>query len=98
MLMLQALDRPVERLSFTILDIGIPSKEQYRQLNKVFDGTNSCTVYRHLLAANAHPTVPHCRDIISTPRRCASTSAYPHNGRLPCPVPHPACVHDPRLD
>ncbi|KAJ7863073.1 ras guanine nucleotide exchange factor domain-containing protein [Mycena olivaceomarginata] len=61
---------PVERLSLTILDVAIPSKEQYRQLNKVFDGANNYAVYRRLLAANAHPAVPLIvvlrKDIIST--------------------------------
>ncbi|KAJ6610876.1 ras guanine nucleotide exchange factor domain-containing protein [Mycena sp. CBHHK59/15] len=49
---------PVERLSLTILDVVIPSKEQYRQLNRLFDGANNDAIYRRVLAANAYPTVP----------------------------------------
>ncbi|KAF8147317.1 ras guanine nucleotide exchange factor domain-containing protein, partial [Mycena galopus ATCC 62051] len=49
---------PVERLSLTILDIALPSKEQYRALNTLFNGANNYAVYRRLLAANAYPAVP----------------------------------------
>ncbi|KAJ7784505.1 ras guanine nucleotide exchange factor domain-containing protein [Mycena metata] len=61
---------PVERLSLTILDVGIPSKEQYRQLNRLFDGANNYSVYRRALAENAYPAVPLIvvlrKDVIST--------------------------------
>ncbi|KAJ7175922.1 ras guanine nucleotide exchange factor domain-containing protein [Mycena filopes] len=61
---------PVERLSQTILDVGIPSKEQYRQLNRLFDGANNYSVYRRALAENAYPAVPLIvvlrKDVIST--------------------------------
>ncbi|KAJ7250837.1 ras guanine nucleotide exchange factor domain-containing protein [Mycena haematopus] len=61
---------PVERLSLTILDVDIPSKQQYRQLNRLFNGANNHSVYRHTLASNAHPAVPLIlvlrKDIIST--------------------------------
>ncbi|KAJ7858545.1 hypothetical protein B0H14DRAFT_2577749 [Mycena olivaceomarginata] len=95
MLVLQALDCPVERLLFTILDIGILSKEH--QLNKVFDGTNNYAVYRHLLTANAHPAVPLivvtsslqkkspaplCSQTTPMLRRCSSTSARTMEGCL----------------
>ncbi|KAJ7935706.1 ras guanine nucleotide exchange factor domain-containing protein [Mycena leptocephala] len=61
---------PVERLSLTILDLAIPSKEQYRQLNKIFDGANNYAVYRRVLTANTYPAVPLIfvlrKDVIST--------------------------------
>ncbi|KAF7365182.1 Cell division control protein Cdc25 [Mycena venus] len=61
---------PVERLSLTILDVAIPSKEQYRQLNRLFDGANNYAVYRRVLAANVYPAVPLIvvlrKDVIST--------------------------------
>ncbi|KAK7048394.1 cell division control protein Cdc25 [Favolaschia claudopus] len=61
---------PVERLSFTILDIAIPSKEQYRQLNTLFDGTNNYSIYRRLLNASSYPAVPLMlvlrKDVIAT--------------------------------
>ncbi|KAJ6585046.1 ras guanine nucleotide exchange factor domain-containing protein [Mycena capillaripes] len=61
---------PVERLSLTILNVAIPSKEQYRQLNRLFDGANNYAVYRRTLAANAYPAVPLIlvlrKDVIST--------------------------------
>ncbi|KAJ7107268.1 ras guanine nucleotide exchange factor domain-containing protein [Mycena crocata] len=50
---------PVERLSLTILDLATSSKEQYRKLNAIFDGTNNFAVYRRALAANDYPAVPH---------------------------------------
>ncbi|KAJ7459906.1 ras guanine nucleotide exchange factor domain-containing protein [Mycena latifolia] len=49
---------PVERLSLTILDVAVPSKEQYRKLNAIFDGTNNFAVYRRVLAENDMPAVP----------------------------------------
>ncbi|KAJ7134678.1 ras guanine nucleotide exchange factor domain-containing protein [Mycena epipterygia] len=49
---------PVERLSLTILDIAIPSKEQYRKLNAIFDGTNNFAVYRRAFSATSTPAVP----------------------------------------
>ncbi|KAJ6508749.1 ras guanine nucleotide exchange factor domain-containing protein [Mycena sanguinolenta] len=68
---------PVERLSLTILslltdiqDVAIPSKEQYRQLNRLFNGANNYAVYRRILAASNDPAVPLIvvlrKDIIST--------------------------------
>ncbi|KAJ7044183.1 ras guanine nucleotide exchange factor domain-containing protein [Mycena alexandri] len=61
---------PVERLSLTILDVGIPSKEQYRQLNRLFNGANNYSVYRRAIAENAYPAVPLIvvlrKDVIST--------------------------------
>ncbi|KAJ6477379.1 ras guanine nucleotide exchange factor domain-containing protein [Mycena vitilis] len=61
---------PVERLSLTILEVGISSKEQYRQLNRLFDGTNNYALYRRTLAANNLPAVPLIlvlrKDVIST--------------------------------
>ncbi|KAJ7761525.1 ras guanine nucleotide exchange factor domain-containing protein [Mycena maculata] len=50
---------PVERLSLTILNIAIPSKEQYRKLNAMFNGTNNFAVYRRAFAENNFPAVPY---------------------------------------
>ncbi|KAF7344744.1 Cell division control protein Cdc25 [Mycena venus] len=51
-------------------DVAIPSKEQYRQLNRLFDGANNNAVYRRVLAANSYPAMPLIvvlrKDIIST--------------------------------
>ncbi|KAJ7505265.1 ras guanine nucleotide exchange factor domain-containing protein [Mycena galericulata] len=49
---------PVERLSLTILDVAISSKEQYRKLNAFFDGANNFAVYRRAIAENDFPAVP----------------------------------------
>ncbi|KAJ7212061.1 ras guanine nucleotide exchange factor domain-containing protein [Mycena pura] len=49
---------PVERLSLTILQISILSKEQYRKLNGLFDGANNFVVYRRALAEKDLPAVP----------------------------------------
>ncbi|KAJ7644180.1 ras guanine nucleotide exchange factor domain-containing protein [Roridomyces roridus] len=49
---------PVERLSLTILDLAIPSKEQYRKLNTLFDGANNFSVYRRALFESPFPAVP----------------------------------------
>ncbi|KAJ7672760.1 ras guanine nucleotide exchange factor domain-containing protein [Mycena rosella] len=49
---------PVERLSLTILDVAIPSKDQYRKLDAIFGGTNNYAVYRRALAENDMPAVP----------------------------------------
>ncbi|KAF7346360.1 Cell division control protein Cdc25 [Mycena sanguinolenta] len=57
---------PVERLSLTILDIAVPSKEQYRQLNRLFNGANNYAVYRRVLATNNDPASSSAKDIIST--------------------------------
>ncbi|KAJ7074474.1 ras guanine nucleotide exchange factor domain-containing protein [Mycena amicta] len=48
----------VERLWKTILELSIPSKEQYRELNELLSGLNNFAVYRRALAAHDLPTVP----------------------------------------
>ncbi|KAJ6613270.1 ras guanine nucleotide exchange factor domain-containing protein [Mycena sp. CBHHK59/15] len=49
---------PVERLSLTILDIAIPSKEQYRKLNEMFAATNNFANYRRALSRMTYPPSP----------------------------------------
>ncbi|KAJ7288273.1 ras guanine nucleotide exchange factor domain-containing protein [Mycena rebaudengoi] len=49
---------PVERLSLTILEVAIPSKEQYRTLNALFGGNNNFAAYRRALAENDLPAIP----------------------------------------
>ncbi|KAJ7095821.1 ras guanine nucleotide exchange factor domain-containing protein [Mycena belliarum] len=49
---------PVDRLSLTILDVSIPSKQQYQTLSDLFDRSINFTNYRRALAQNDMPTVP----------------------------------------
>ncbi|KAJ6457851.1 hypothetical protein C8R47DRAFT_1203339 [Mycena vitilis] len=74
---------PVERLSLTILEVGISSKEQYRQLNRLFDGTNNYALYRRTLAANNLPAVPLSRVRVRV--------SHPRRARLDVPTARDAC-------
>ncbi|KAF7314297.1 Cell division control protein Cdc25 [Mycena kentingensis (nom. inval.)] len=49
---------PVDRLWKTTLQLGVKSKEQFRELETLFSGSNNYAAYRRLLGASELPTIP----------------------------------------